>query len=1026
MIRISRLLTLVAFLSLSWAQTTGKIIGTVTSEDGKVLPGANISVVGTSIGTASGADGDYTIINIPVGAYSLKFEYIGYTSKVVEGLRVNNGLTSVVNTSLSSSTIEGDEVKVVAEKPLVKRDATNTKRVITSEAIKTLPLRSVDNVVGLQAGVVDNHVRGGRAGDNAYYVDGVLMKDHWAGGNSTGSISQSGMEEISLEAGGFGAEYGGANGGIINVTSKSGGQNLSASFENVSDFGAADAGTDPDKLYSYGYQLNNFEIGGPLTDKLRFWVLAEKESRADKNPSYGSHPYADVAEYKTLTATDSAFIWKGDDLNSDNNVFYYDDIVRVNGTDTATTHLVGTNYARKWGATRNNASDRVRLGGNVGVDLGALRFKLGYSGYTYTSDNNWNNNQLLNWENATATNAGMNMFYLNSTFSISEKSYVNAVVSMKNYSTTSYNKTLSGEKFTVSDKPWVTYGKRDGTWGSDTYYHRADGKQALSAPEVVYFTGHGYQDGAYNHRNESQTGLRLDYVNTFGRHEIKAGIEYYSTLLRVYGVSQGYEIYEQISKVDENGDGEVTASEVGDYNSDGTAGTAADLLDWKFSAYRNAYTTNIGYDIFGEESESYSESTHAMAPGNPVSNRFYLQDQIEYNDIVVKAGLSFESWSPNNKGPDGDGDGKADDAGLNAINTVNNRIDRTGWVDVETHTAVHPRFGFAFPISDKTNFRAQYGTYWQEPSLSYVYLSDSRLAANISQGNMVTTPNPAMKPERTTSYEVGFTKQVGNSAALDIVGFYKEVSDYMQLVSRTILLNGAEFNLAYYGTGDFGVTRGLSLNLSMRRVGGFLADFNYTWMEARGTGSDPATNYNIAWIGDEYPTVINRLDHDQTHTGSMLFDYRTANEGGMLSGLGFSAIFSLGSGQAYTPSRMESSVFGRGWDAPLAAINSSSMPWYYNLDLRIDKKLNISNYGLNVYLLCLNALNQENIRNVQTQSGRADTDGWLNTAEGQIWLQSQLETYPGADASALYSDRVSSPSNWSTPRTVRIGLSANF
>ena len=76
MIRISRLLTLVAFLSLSWGQTTGKIIGTITSEDGKVLPGANISVVGTSIGTASGADGDYTIINIPVGAYSLKIEYL--------------------------------------------------------------------------------------------------------------------------------------------------------------------------------------------------------------------------------------------------------------------------------------------------------------------------------------------------------------------------------------------------------------------------------------------------------------------------------------------------------------------------------------------------------------------------------------------------------------------------------------------------------------------------------------------------------------------------------------------------------------------------------------------------------------------------------------------------------------------------------------------------------------------------------------------------------------------------------------
>ena len=248
--RISQLIMFTAFMSITWAQTTGKISGTVTSDAGKVLPGANISIVGTSIGTASGTDGDYTIINVPVGAYSLKIEYIGYTSKVIEGLRVNNGLTSVLNATLTSSAIAGDEVSVLAEKPLVKRDATNTKRVVTAEVIKSLPLRSVDNIVGFQAGVVDNHVRGGRSGDNAYYVDGVLMKDHWGGGNTTASISQSGTEEIALEAGGFGAEYGGANGGIVNITTKSGGQNLSASFESVSDFGAADAGTDSSTVRS--------------------------------------------------------------------------------------------------------------------------------------------------------------------------------------------------------------------------------------------------------------------------------------------------------------------------------------------------------------------------------------------------------------------------------------------------------------------------------------------------------------------------------------------------------------------------------------------------------------------------------------------------------------------------------------------------------------------------------------------------------------------------------------------------------
>ena len=74
--------------------------------------------------------------------------------------------------------------------------------------------------------------------------------------------------------------------------------------------------------------------------------------------------------------------------------------------------------------------------------------------------------------------------------------------------------------------------------------------------------------------------------------------------------------------------------------------------------------------VFGEESEEYNESTHAQGPGNPVSNRFYLQDQIEYDDIVIKAGLSYETWSPNNQGPDADGDGKADVLGIDDNGTI--------------------------------------------------------------------------------------------------------------------------------------------------------------------------------------------------------------------------------------------------------------------------------------------------------------------------------------------------------------------
>ena len=123
---------------------------------------------------------------------------------------------------------------------------------------------------------------------------------------------------------------------------------------------------------------------------------------------------------------------------------------------------------------------------------------------------------------------------------------------------------------------------------------------------------------------------------------------------------------------------------------------------------------------------------------------------------------------------------------------------------------------------------------------------------------------------------------------------------------------------------------------------------------------------------------------------------------------------------------MVSTIFDRGWNAPLAAINSADMPWYKNLDIRIEKTTNISGYNLNIYCLVLNALNHENVKEVIPTSGRADTDGWLATDEGQVWTNSQNSIYPNADAVALYNDRLRNPSNWSNPRTMRLGVQVNF
>ncbi|MCK5331507.1 MAG: carboxypeptidase regulatory-like domain-containing protein, partial [Candidatus Marinimicrobia bacterium] len=247
------ILALIVLPTLIFAQTSGKISGIVTDENGVALGGANVLLVGTSQGTATDADGQYYVLDVPVGDYSVRVQYIGYVTHTIDNVHVSADLTTWLDYRLTVAALEGEEVTVTAEKPIINLNATNTNRIIDAETIANLPIRNVQNLVNLQTGVVDGHVRGSRTGDNAYYVDGVLVRNQWNGGNITNGISRSGTQEISVQTGGFSAEYGSANGGVVNITSKSGGNTWSGSVEYVTDLGSTDGGTNKNGLYSFGY-----------------------------------------------------------------------------------------------------------------------------------------------------------------------------------------------------------------------------------------------------------------------------------------------------------------------------------------------------------------------------------------------------------------------------------------------------------------------------------------------------------------------------------------------------------------------------------------------------------------------------------------------------------------------------------------------------------------------------------------------------------------------------------------------------
>ncbi|NOQ21081.1 MAG: TonB-dependent receptor plug domain-containing protein [Candidatus Aegiribacteria sp.] len=224
---------LVLFVALSvTAGTTGKIAGRVTDTSGNPLIGATVMVVGTSYGAMTDANGEYFIINLQPGMYSVKASMVGMGDMTAEGVAVVVDQTSPMNFSLDPATIGITTITVTDSRGLIMMDATETFHVVGREEIKTMPVAGIADVINRQAGATTReglHMRGGRSGEVTYMVDGVAQVDPTMRG-FTSSIPLSGVAEISTISGGFGAEYGNAQSGVINIVTREGGRDYNGSL----------------------------------------------------------------------------------------------------------------------------------------------------------------------------------------------------------------------------------------------------------------------------------------------------------------------------------------------------------------------------------------------------------------------------------------------------------------------------------------------------------------------------------------------------------------------------------------------------------------------------------------------------------------------------------------------------------------------------------------------------------------------------------------------------------------------------
>lgn len=213
------------------AGTTGKIVGRVADAGFREgLPGVNVIVEGTSLGAVTDLEGQYLILRVPPGSYTLRAMLLGYTDMSYDRVQVSIDKTTTVDFNLSQTVLQtGQTITVTATKPLVERDLTSTVATVNSEMIGRLPVDNMQDVINLQAGVVDGHFRGGRSGEVGYLIDGISINDVYSGSSAV-QVENTAVQELQVISGTFNAEYGQAMSGIVNVVTKEGGETYHGSL----------------------------------------------------------------------------------------------------------------------------------------------------------------------------------------------------------------------------------------------------------------------------------------------------------------------------------------------------------------------------------------------------------------------------------------------------------------------------------------------------------------------------------------------------------------------------------------------------------------------------------------------------------------------------------------------------------------------------------------------------------------------------------------------------------------------------
>lgn len=283
--------------------------GTVTDPSGSAVLGASISLnnVGTeSVHTATSNDrGFYAIANVPPGTYVLNVSYSGFAKYKQTGIILTVGQTATINVGLRIAS-QGETVVVTTEAPTIEPTRSEISQVVNAQQVESLPISSrvFTDFALLTPGVASSRTSlgttftefevtqisfgGMRSFSNEITVDGADFVNS-ASGIQRSTPPQESVQEFRVVNNSFGAEYGRAMGGIVNIVTKSGTNELHGSLYDYFQNSSTDARSllQPAPL-PHQYRQNQFggALGGPIVKNKTFFFANYEGRRSAQSPVY--------------------------------------------------------------------------------------------------------------------------------------------------------------------------------------------------------------------------------------------------------------------------------------------------------------------------------------------------------------------------------------------------------------------------------------------------------------------------------------------------------------------------------------------------------------------------------------------------------------------------------------------------------------------------------------------------------------------------------------------------------------------